>query len=47
MMINCFLFNSAKLVIFWEKTKKIKGNLQSQPYIFTFLAWIKLNSTYF
>jgi hypothetical protein len=40
MIIVLFYFNSAKLVIFWDKTKKLEGNLQSQPYIFGFLAII-------
>ena len=47
MIINCFLFNSAKLAQFAQITKKIEGNLQSQTYIFVFLAQITRNNTAF
>ena len=39
-MIIIVLFNSAKIAQFEQITKKIEGNLQSQPYIFVFLAII-------
>ena len=39
-MIIIVLFNSAKIEQFEQITKKIEGNLQSQPYIFVFLAII-------
>ena len=39
-MIIIVLFNSAKIAQFEQFTKKIEGNLQSQPYIFVFLAII-------
>ena len=38
MMINCFIFNCAKLLIFLENTKKKQEKLQSRRYILVFLA---------
>lgn len=38
MFVNCFHFNSAKLLIIREKTKKKDRNLQGGRYIFVFLA---------